>query len=127
MTERDAVPAPIGRYSNARAIPLGSATLVLLSGMACIDEAPFDVEMQTELIFHRMDKLLQEHGGSLQHLVKITAFLADIRGEYDRYNGVRNRIFKDFASPPASSSVGVTMNLGAELRVEIEGIAVIPQ
>jgi len=57
--------------------------------------------------------------------VKITAFLADIRGEYQLYNSVRNRVFADLAEPPASSSVGITMNLSAELRIEIEAIAVI--
>lgn len=120
------VPDPIGRYSNARAIPLGSATLVFLSGIAALGEAPFDVERQAESIFRSMDSLLREHGGDLSHLVKITAFLADIRGEYERYNRVRNRVFRDVPVPPASSSVGITMNLSAELRIEIEGVAIVP-
>ncbi len=122
----DKVPQPIGRYSNARAIPLGTATLVFVSGIAALDDAPFDIEAQTEIIFRHMGRLLAEHGGSLADLVKITAFLADIRGEYERYNEVRNRVFKDVPVPPASSSVGITMNLSAALRVEIEGVAVIP-
>jgi len=126
MSERtNEVPDPIGRYSNARVIPIGDARLVFLSGIAALDEAPFDVEAQTEIIFRHMDRLLAEHGGSLADLVKITAFLADIRGEYERYNAVRNRIFKNVPVPPASSSVGITMNLSAALRIEIEGVAVI--
>ena len=72
-----------------------------------------------------MGQLLAAHGGSLADLVKITAFLADIRGEYDRYNKVRNRVFRDVPVPPASSSVGITMNLSAALRIEIEGVAII--
>lgn len=120
------VPAPIGRYSNARAVPVGGATLLFLSGIAALGEHPFDVERQAESIFRSMERLLRAHGGQLSHLVKITAFLADIRGEYDRYNRVRNRVFEGVPVPPASSSVGITMNLSAELRIEIEGIAVIP-
>ena len=120
------VPPPIGRYSNARAIPVGDATLLFLSGIAALGEHPFDVERQAESIFRSMARLLKAHGGELSHLVKITAFLADIRGEYERYNRVRNRVFRDVPVPPASSSVGITMNLSAELRIEIEGIAVIP-
>lgn len=128
MSARSArkVPAPIGRYSNVRAIRLGDATLLFVSGIAALGEFPFDVERQTLSIFRNIERLLAEHGGKLSHLVKITAFLADIRGEYERYNRVRNRVFRDVPVPPASSSVGITMNLSAELRVEIEAIAVIP-
>lgn len=126
MLTRERIPDPIGRYSNVRVIPLGTAKLVFLSGIAALDEAPFDIGAQSEIIFRWMNQLLVEQGGSLADLVKITAFLADIRGEYERYNHVRNRIFRDIAPPPASSAVGITMNLSAELRIEIEGIAVIP-
>ena len=124
-TEKDKIPGPIGRYSAVRAVKIGNATMLFVSGMATIGEAPFDIERQAELIFSRMNQLLSEHGADLSHLVKITAFLADIRGEYQKYNAVRNRVFADIANPPASSSVGITMNLNAELRIEIEGIAVV--
>lgn len=123
----EAVSTPLGRYSSIRTIPLGNSNLAFLSGIAAIGVAPFDVKAQTEIIFGEMARLLAREGGGLEHLVKITAFLADIRGEYAQYNEVRNRIFANVGVPPASSAVGITMNLSAELRIEIEGVAVIPQ
>jgi enamine deaminase RidA (YjgF/YER057c/UK114 family) len=95
--------------------------------MACVDQAPFDVTQQTEIIFRRMAQLLADHGATFEHLTKITAFLADIRGEYDAYNAVRNKTFAHLAAPPASSAVGVTLNLSGKLRVEIEAIALVPK
>lgn len=125
MFEGDKIPGPIGKYSQVRVVPIGNAKMLFLSGMATVGEFPFDIQKQTEAIFRRMNQLLEQHGASLADLVKITAFLADIRGEYQKYNEVRNRVFENFPNPPASSSVGITMNLNAELRIEIEGVAVI--
>ena len=71
-----------------------------------------------------MQELLSKEGGNLSHLVKITAFLTDIR-DYNGYNEVRNRIFSEFSIPPASASVGITYLVRPEARIEIEGVAVI--
>ena len=124
-TEKEKIPGPIGKYSQVRVVPIGSAKMLFVSGIATVGEFPFDIQKQAEVIFRRMDQLLGEHGASVTDLVKITAFLADIRGEYQKYNEVRNRVFANVPNPPASSSVGITMNLNAELRIEIEGVAVI--
>ena len=97
--------------------------MLFLSGMTSGGEAPYDIRKQSEIIFRRMEQLLAEHGASLADLVKLTAFLTDIR-EYDGYNEVRNRIFGNFSVPSASTSVGITL-LSPETRIEIEGIAVI--
>lgn len=124
-SEKDRIPGPIGKYSPVRVVSIGNARMLFISGMAALGEAPFDVGKQSEIVFRHMGQLLEGHGASLRDLVKITAFLADIRGEYQKYNAVRNRVFADMENPPASSSVGITMNLNAELRIEIEGIAVV--
>ncbi len=125
MSSTEKIPGPLGKYSRVRVVPMGTSTMLYLSGMAIIGAAPFDVVKQAEMIFRRMGQLLGEHGASLDDLVKITAFLADIRSDYQAYNAVRNRVFANNPNPPASSAVGVTLNLNAELRVEIEGVAVI--
>lgn len=125
VTEKNKIPGPIGKYSPIREVPIGDTRMLFVSGMAALGEAPFDIERQTEIIFRHMDQLLRERGAALRDLVKITAFLADIRGEYQKYNAVRNRVFADMEHPPASSSVGITMNLNAELRIEIEAIAIV--
>lgn len=119
------VPGPLGKYSPVKIVPMGSSTMLFVSGMATIGEAPYDVARQTDIIFQRMGQLLAAHGASIYDLVKITAFLADIRSDYQTYNAVRNRVFADHPNPPASSAVGVTLNINAELRVEVEGIAIV--
>jgi 2-aminomuconate deaminase len=71
-----------------------------------------------------MGELLATEGGGLHHLVKITAYLVDLR-EYGAYNEVRNRVFADVATPPVSASVGVSELVRPEARIEIEGVAYI--
>ena len=123
-SEKDKIPGPIGKYSPVREVRVGDSRMLFVSGLAALGEAPFDIERQTEIIFRHMGHLLADHGARLHDVVKITAFLADIRGEYQKYNAVRNRIFADIDPAPASSSVGITMNLNAELRIEIEAVAI---
>ncbi|MBI3917374.1 MAG: RidA family protein [Betaproteobacteria bacterium] len=125
MIATEQLPAPRGKFSRVRAISIGTTRMLFLSGMTSGGEAPYDIRKQSEIIFRRMEHLLAEHGASLADLVKITAFLTDIR-EYDGYNEVRNRIFVNFSAPSASTSVGITL-LSPEMRIEIEGIAVIQE
>ena len=73
-----------------------------------------------------MAELLGAEGGRLEHLVKITTFLTDIR-DYDLYNEVRNKIFAGASKPPASATVGGAELVRPEARIEIEGVAVIPR
>ncbi|MCC7486625.1 MAG: RidA family protein [Burkholderiales bacterium] len=119
------IPPPRGKFSRVKTVSVANAKFIYLSGMTAGGEAPYDVAEQTGIIFRRMDQLLREHGASLRDLMKITAFLADIR-EYDRYNEVRNRIFGEFPEPSASTSVGITL-LAPAIRVEIEGVAVVTE
>jgi enamine deaminase RidA (YjgF/YER057c/UK114 family) len=70
-----------------------------------------------------MGELLAEHGAALADLVKIGVFLTDMR-EYDQYNAVRNRIFADVSSPPASTAVEAKLGKPA-LRIEIEAVAIV--
>jgi enamine deaminase RidA (YjgF/YER057c/UK114 family) len=115
----------LGAYAPTRVVDLGTQKMVFVSGITSGGEAPNDTRAQAKIVFEKIAALLANEGGRLEHLVKITTFLVDIR-EYELYNEVRNSLF---ASPllPASATVG-----GAELvrpgaRIEIEGIAVIPQ
>lgn len=123
MTTTEQIPAPRGKFSRVRTVSIGDTKFLYLSGLTSGGDAPFDIRKQSEIIFRRMEQLLAEHGANLGDLVKITAFLTDIR-EYDGYNEVRNRVFGNFAAPSASTSVGITL-LFPETRIEIEGVAVI--
>lgn len=94
-----------------------------MSGLTAGNDHPFDIKDQTRVIFEKMASLLREHGGKLDDLVKISAYLTDIR-EYDLYNAERNRIFQSVEPPPAST--GVEARLSAPWkRIEIDAIAVV--
>jgi reactive intermediate/imine deaminase len=69
-----------------------------------------------------MKAILERHGTSLQHVVKCTVFLADIK-EWAAFNDVYREFFK--TNLPARSALGAHgLALGA--RVEIECIAFVP-
>ena len=116
----------LGAYSPCRPIDLGAVKLVFLSGLTSAGEAPHDTRGQAQIIFDKMAQLLGDEGGRLDHLVKITAFLSDIR-DYDAYNEVRNKIFAAAGKPPASATIGGANLVRPEARIEIEGVAVIPK
>jgi len=116
----------LGAYSPCRAVDLGAVKLVFLSGLTSGGEAPHDTATQAQVVFRKMAELLDSQGGRLEHLVKITAFLTDIR-DYDLYNEVRNGTFAGASNPPASATVGGADLVRPEARIEIEGVAVIPQ
>jgi 2-aminomuconate deaminase len=124
LTTTNGKHAPIGRFSLIRAVPMGAGKMVYVSGLTSGPDAPFDVRAQTKIIFERMAELLAAEGGNLHHLVKITAYLVDMR-EYGIYNEVRNQLFAEMAAPPASASVGVAELVRPEARIEIEGVAYI--
>jgi enamine deaminase RidA (YjgF/YER057c/UK114 family) len=116
----------LGTYSPSRVVDLGNAKLVFLSGLTSGGDAPGDTKAQAQIVFDRMAELLRAEGGRLEHLVKITAFLVDIR-DYGLYNEVRNKIFAGASPPPASATVGGAELVRPEARIEIEGVALIPK
>lgn len=116
----------LGAYSPCRVTDLGAVKLVFLSGLTSGGEAPYDTRAQARIVFDKMADLLGAEGGRLEHLVKITTFLTDIR-EYDLYNEVRNKTFAGMSAPPASATVGGAELVRPEARIEIEGMAVIPK
>ena len=115
----------LGAYSPCRTVDLGVAKMVFVSGLTSGGEAPFDTKAQAEIVFAKIAELLAGEGGGLEHLVKITTFLVDIR-EYNLYNEVRNRLFADASQPPASATIGGAELVRPEARIEIEAVAIIP-
>src|SRR5262245_21885801 len=80
------------------------------------------VEEQTGQVLDNVERCLAAVGGSMDDVVKVTAFLSD-PGDFDAYNRVYER---RFAAPyPARSTVGARLADG--LLVEIEAVALLPQ
>ncbi len=84
--------------------------------------APGGIGPEARRALENMQAILERRGSSLQHVVKCTVYLADIR-EWAAFNEVYREFFK--TNLPARSALGASgLALGA--RVEIECIAFVP-
>jgi 2-iminobutanoate/2-iminopropanoate deaminase len=82
-----------------------------------------DIKEQTEKILKQHKANLESMGSSLDHVLKVTVFLADVKTEKNAMNEVYGRFFTKDA--PARSAFGVQFPDTAT-RVEIELVARIP-
>jgi 2-iminobutanoate/2-iminopropanoate deaminase len=119
---------PLGVFSQAIKVT-DPKELLFVSGLT--SRAPSgevvgvgDVKLQTETILENMKSILEEAGGSLSDIVKLTVFIRDME-QFDEIHEVRRRYF---SSPlPASSMFEVSRLVDKELLIEIEAIAAIGQ
>jgi 2-iminobutanoate/2-iminopropanoate deaminase len=113
-------PQAIGPYSQA--ITFGD--LVFCSGQIPLtpDGAVVegDIAVETRQVLTNLKHVLAAAGSSLERVVKMTVFLADMH-EFKAMNEVYAEFFP--SAPPARSTVQVA-RLPRDVRVEIEAIAV---
>ncbi|MFN2484960.1 MAG: RidA family protein [Candidatus Limnocylindria bacterium] len=121
-TER--APAAIGPYSQA----VRAGNMVFTSGMGGVDPATRTlvaggVAAETERALHNLAATLEAAGSSLDHVVRVGLFLADM-ADFAAVNEVYRGFF---AEPfPARTTVAVR-ELPAGLHVEIDCIAVVAE
>ena len=110
-------------------IPLAQAVKVgevlYISGQIALDPAGAlvgagDMKAQSQRVFENIEAILRMAGGTLENVVKITAYLTDM-SRYGQYNEVRGRFLKDHR--PASTTVQVVALAFPGLLVEVEAIA----
>jgi reactive intermediate/imine deaminase len=82
-----------------------------------------DVAGQTRQVFANVAAVLAEAGATLDDVIKITIFAADIRYR-DAINQVRSETFQP--PYPASTQVAVAALVDPEWLVEIEAVAFVP-
>jgi 2-iminobutanoate/2-iminopropanoate deaminase len=124
---RDAIsttdaPQAIGPYSQA----IRAGNLLFASGQIPIDPVTGavvagDIAAQTRRVFENIAGVLKAAGGSFDHVVKTTVFLADMN-DFAAMNAVYGEYFTQPA--PARSTVQVA-RLPRDARVEIEIVAVL--
>ncbi|MCX6537443.1 MAG: RidA family protein [Acidobacteria bacterium] len=124
---RDAIsttdaPQAIGPYSQA----IRAGNLLFASGQIPIDPVTGamvagDIAAQTRRVFENIAGVLKAAGGSFDHVVKTTVFLADMN-DFAAMNAVYGEFFA--APAPARSTVQVA-RLPRDARVEIEIVAVL--
>ena len=122
------LPAPMrgGAFSAGVEAPAGRT--VYVSGQVSMDAegnvvGEGDAKAQTEKVLQNVATVLDEAGGSLDDVVKVTVFITDM-GMYDEVHEVRRRYFGE--PYPASSMVEVSALIDPRLLVEVEAVAVIP-
>ncbi|MFV9503371.1 MAG: RidA family protein [Oscillochloridaceae bacterium umkhey_bin13] len=113
-------PAALGPYSQA----IVAGDLVFASGQLALDPATGqmvegDIGTMTRTIFANIDAVLKAAGSSLDRIVKVTVFLADM-DDFQAMNAAYAEFFP--SEPPARSTVQVA-RLPRDARVEIEVIA----
>ena len=81
-----------------------------------------DIRLQTETVLEHVKTVLEEAGGGMEDIVKVTVFILDM-GLYDEIHEVRRRYFTE--PYPASSMVEVSALIDPRLLVEIEAVAVV--
>lgn len=116
-------PTPVGPYSQA----VVHGGFVFCSGQIPLDPVTgalvgADVEAQTERVLTNVAAVLRAAGSSLERVVKVSVFLADL-ADFPRMNAVYARHFTAEAKPARSTFQVAALPLGA--RVEIEVIAAV--
>ncbi len=132
----EAQPRPEPRYypvtpAAGTSLPFSEAVqmgdLLFVSGQignvpGTLTVVPGGLDAEARRALENMKAILERHGTSLDHVVKVTVFLTDMK-EWPAFNGIYREFFK--TNLPARSAVGATgLALGA--RVELECIAYIP-
>jgi reactive intermediate/imine deaminase len=116
-------PVPKGAYSQA----IRAGDLVFVSGQGPIDPASGQIagstiEEQTELTLRNIETIARAAGGSLDDVVKVSAYLASI-DDFPAFNAVYERIFANDPKP-ARTTVGAAL-LG--IGVEIDAVLYLPR
>jgi enamine deaminase RidA (YjgF/YER057c/UK114 family) len=100
--------------------------LVFISGQLPLSEGKLvgenDFDAQVRATFANIQRLLNQAGGGLGNVVKITAFLTTLE-HYPRYNAIRGELFAP--NFPTSSAVQVAGLVVPGAMIEIEAIAVL--
>ena len=118
----DDAPRGTGAYSQA----IRAGDLVYVSGQGPLDPATLEVvgstvEEQTEVTIRNLETIARAAGGSLDDVVKVSAFLASI-DDFPEFNTTYERLFATLPRPARTTT-------GAELRdilVEIDAVLYLP-
>lgn len=119
---------PLGVFSQATKCQ-ASGEFLYISGLTSRDAdgsviGEGDIKLQTATILENMKRLVEEAGGSMADIVKVTVFIRDME-QFKEIHEVRARYFSH--PYPASSMVEVSRLVSPEHLIEIEAVAAIGQ
>ena len=119
----DKAPAAIGAYSQA----VRAGNTVYMSGQIPLDPENMtvvgdgDFRAETHQVFKNLQAVAEAAGGSLDDIVKINSYLADL-GNFATFNEVMAEYFEQ--PYPARAAVGVA-SLPKGVQVEAEAVLVL--
>ncbi len=121
------LPAPMrgGAFSSGVEAPAGRT--IYVSGQVSMDAegnivGEGDIKAQTETVLEHVKTVVEEAGGTMDDIQKVTVFITDM-GLYDQIHEVRRRYFRE--PYPASSMIEVSALIDPRLLIEIEAVAVV--
>lgn len=117
------VPKPKGPYSQA-VIHNG---LMYISGQVPVDPVSGEVvrasiEEETEAVLNNIKIIVEEAGSSMEAVLKVTCYLADIE-DFARFNNVYEKYFP--GNPPARTTFQAG-KLPLNVQVEMDAIVALP-
>lgn len=123
VIETEGAPNTDNPYSQA----VKAGAFLFVSGFGPVDpdtleEVSGTIEEETDQVMANLAAVVEEAGGSLDDLVKVSVYLDDM-GTYDRVNVAYAEHFED--DPPARVCVEPA-RLPGDVRVEIDAVAYLP-
>jgi|SRR6266508_1089315 len=125
MVEKESVktgPAPMN-LPFSPGIKYGQ--LVFVSGQGPIDQngrvIEGDIKAQTRATLENFRRIVTAAGSSMENVVQTTVYLSDLKD----YSGM-NETYSTFFSDPKPARAAIRADLLFGMKVEIQGIAVIP-
>lgn len=116
-------PPAAGPYSHA--VKAGNLLFVSGQGPTAADGSGVvrgTIEEETTLALENVKAILEDAGSSLDHVVKVNAYLADM-GNFARFNEVYKTYFTE--NCPARTTIQAG-RLPLDFQVEVDAVAVVP-
>jgi 2-iminobutanoate/2-iminopropanoate deaminase len=113
-------PAPVGPYSPVVAFD----NLIFVSGQGALDPksqvlVSGSIQIETRQTLENIKNILEDVGSSLDHVLKVTAYLSDMN-----FFAEFNEVYREFfpSNPPARTCIQAG-RLPFDIKVEIDVIA----
>jgi len=124
-----ALPAPKG-YSQYAEIDMGGSTMIVMAGQVALNKngalvGKDDIAKQAEQTFINIKHIVEDAGGTMNDLVKLSYYIKDV-SKIQAVRNVRDK-YINTQSPPASTLVEVSKLFRDDVLIEIEATAVIPK
>ena len=115
-------------YSHVAEVDLGKSKMLVLSGQVALDVngkliGKDDVAKQTEQVFTNIKHIVEDAGGTMNDVIKLTYYVKDV-SKIQAVRDVRDK-YINTKTPPASTLVEVSKLFRDDVLIEIEATAIV--